>query len=105
MINMTLLAKVDLGATIQMHHLIEIISDEEMNLAMQKFDIARKEGIITGEFSDDTWYMTNETDATSINFKFNEVAIYKQKNTNYDQFVLDVKLYICLCFGNFTLLL
>jgi len=101
---MPLLAKFDIGATIQKHHLIEIISDREIKVAMEKFDTLRTAGVITGEFSDDIWYMTNETDTTGINFKFNEIAIYKQNNTTYDKFVLDVKSYICLCFGNYTLL-
>lgn len=102
---MSLLATFDIGATIQKHHLIEMISNKEINVAMQKFDAMRKAGVIIGEFSDDTWYMTNETNGTNINFKFNEIAIYKQRKITYDKFVLDVKSYICLCFGKYTLLL
>lgn len=102
---MPLLTAVDIGETIKKHRLIEIISDKEINVAKQKFDAMRKAGVITGEFSDDTWYMTNETETTGIDYNFNEIAIYKQKNTTYDKFVLDVKSYICFCFGNYTLLM
>jgi|GEM_PF-4293218 len=102
---MPLIATFDVGKTIQQHHFIETISDKEIEVALQKFIDLQALGVLTGKFEDNIWYMNNETETIGINFEFNEVAIHKQKETTYNKFVLYVKYYMCLCFGNYTLVM
>lgn len=101
---MPLLATFDIGSTLEQHCLIETITDIEIEIAMRKFNEMKENGVLSGEFSDDVWYIDNETRTTGINFQFNQIVIAKQKDTTYEQFVNDVKYYICLCFGKYTLL-
>lgn len=101
---MALLAKIEIGSSVEQHFLIESISDKEIQLAMNKFTTLKDSDVIKGNFEDIKWYMTNETCSVGIGFDFDEIAIFKQPNIKYEDFVLMVKYYICLCFGDYTLL-
>jgi len=102
---MPLLATINIGDTIQQHHVIEELSDREKEIALNKFNSMKNNGLLVGEFSDNIWIINNETNSVSLTFDFSEIAIHRQKATSYKEFVLSVKYYICLCFGDYTLVM
>lgn len=102
---MALLAEIEIGNKIKETHLIYEINDNEKKVALSKFDYMKKIGAIEGEFEEDVWVINNEANSININFWFNELAVHKQNYFSYREFVNYVKYYICLTFGDRTILL
>lgn len=100
---MPFLASYDLGATLEQHCIVEELSDCEIEIALSNFNQMKENNSLFGEFDSDTWMITNETNSFNLNFQFNEIAIEIQTKTTYDEFVNQVKYYICLCFGKNTM--
>ena len=75
--------------------------EEEIEKSRKKFKELKDEGIIiSGNFEDSKWLLTNEVHTTTLNFEFDEILYNKEaKKRNmytYKQFVNSVKSYAVL---------
>jgi len=102
---MALLTQINIGPNIQRYKVIESITEKEVKQAKFQFSKMKKLGVIAGEFNDEKWIISDESKSVGLNFLFDEVSIFRQKKTSYTEFVDSVKYYICLCFGDYTLLM
>lgn len=100
---MALLVNVEIGDKIRETHIIEEMTDNEIRIAMNKFNDMKEAGNLEGNFDDNIWYVNNEIIRRGINFEFNEIQVRKQSILSYKEFVNLVKYYICLRFGSDTI--
>lgn len=101
---MALLEYLGSDENVYYHRLITEITDEEKELAMDKFLKYKENGALKGEFEDDIWEITNETVVRYLNFSINQIEAKK--------YVVDMpvkelkeyfKYYICFCLGTHSL--
>lgn len=75
-------------------------SDEEIEKSKKKFEELKDKKIISGNFEDIEWHVTNEVIKRTINFEFDEILYNKEsKKRNmytYKQFINSIKSYVVL---------
>ena len=102
---MALLATFKIGNKVKEEHIITSITDDEIKVALRKFNEMKAIGALRGDFEHNLWFINNETIEKKLDFTFNEIMVYKQNTLSYKEFIDMVKYYICLRFGNDTVIM
>ncbi|MEK5478141.1 hypothetical protein NYE70_14640 [Paenibacillus sp. FSL R5-0407] len=99
-----MLALITQNRNISRHKVVSTIGAEEKNIALEKFKIYQKDGVIQTEFNDDAWLLHDEKDSVTIDFTFDEVYVKKHMNHySVTEFKEVLKCYICFCIGQYII--
>lgn len=99
-----MLALITQSKNIKRHKVVTTIGIEEKNIALEKFKIYQKEGVIQSEFNDDTWLLYDEKDSLTLDFTFDEVYVKKFiKHYSVTELKVVLKCYISFCIGQYII--
>lgn len=87
-----------------LHKIINRITKDDMALAMEIFDRYKKKGVITSEFSDKTWALSDEIRRIRLDFSVDEIFLQRNVKTCTPlEFIHILKMYFCFCLGRYSL--
>lgn len=99
-----MLALITQNKNITQHKVVTTIGTEEKNIALEKFKVYQKDGVIQSEFNDDAWVLSDEKDQVTLDFTFDEVYVKKYMNYySISEFKEVLKCYIIFCIGQYII--
>ncbi|MTK12387.1 MAG: hypothetical protein F8N39_09960, partial [Clostridiaceae bacterium] len=101
---MAMLVLISQNKNIKQHKVITTIGSEEKKVALEKFEIYQKDGIILNDFNDNVWILSDEKSYVTLDFTFDEVYIKKYMSYySVDEFKDILKYYISFCMGQYII--
>ncbi len=101
---MAMLALISQNKNIKQHKVITTIGSEEKKVALEKFKMYQKDGIILNDFNDNAWILSDEKSFVTLDFTLDEVYVKKYMSYYFvDEFKDILKYYISFCMGQYII--